>query len=550
MSPEEQQSPVPPQPDLRQRAEELLRATRTDVAKMTDEDVQRLVHELQVHQIELELQNEELRQAQVELAEARDRYADLYEFAPVGYLSVDHDGTIHEANLTAATMLGIDRGALTEEKVSAFVARESQDAFYLHWREVLSSETKHKCEIGMRTAKGRLMAVRLESVAFGPDDDRCCRTAIIDITERKDAEMALRMLNIELGQSLEDSLSELGDRLAELRLLSEAVSSLGEGVMITGSGLDWPETEILFVNDAMCRITGYTRNELYGRTPRVLHGVATDRDVIERTKAELSSGRSLLVELTYDRKDGSPFEVGLIIAPLLDSDGRRTNFVMVHRDITTRKQLEQEVIKAAEEERQRIAHDLHDDLGSLLTGIKLATEAHAGAMDRAGSGDAAKSRTIAQRIGEAIAKTRSIARGLRPVGPDPEDLMDALRGLSLQTEEATGLRCRCECPDPVALDVPMVANHLFRIAQEAVNNAVKHSGGTRITIGLRERDGRVELRVDDDGSGFDRSRDPGGGLGLQIMDFRAQTVNALLRIEQGEGGGTSVICTVARPGRL
>jgi PAS domain S-box-containing protein len=547
MKPEEQQSPPPHRPDLRQRAEELLRTTQTDLADMPGEDVQRLVHELQVHQIELELQNEELREAQVELAESRDRYSDLYEFAPIGYLSLDRDGEIREANLTAATMLEVERGELPGAKVTAFVARESQDDFYLHRREVFSSEAKHVCEIGMRTAGGKLMAVRLECVAYGPEDDRCCRTALIDVTERKEAEMALHMLNIDLGQSLEDSMGELRDRLAELRLLSEAVSSLGEGVMITGSGLDWPETEILFVNDAMCRISGYTRAELFGRTPGILHGAATDQAAMERSKAELSARRSLLVELTNYRKDGSPYQVGLVIAPLLDSNGRRTNFVMVHRDITTRKQLEQEVIKAAEEERQRIAHDLHDDLGSLLTGIKLATEAQAGAMDRAGTGDAGKCRIIAQQVGEAITKTRGIARGLHPVGPEPEDLMDALRGLSRQTEESTELRCRCDCPDPVVLDEPVVANHLFRIVQEAVNNAVKHSGGTGITIALRQQDGTVELRIDDDGSGFDPSRGQDGGLGLHIMHYRAHAVSASLRIEHREGGGTSVVCVVPQP---
>ena len=122
--------------------------------------------------------------------------------------------------------------------------------------------------------------------------------------------------------------------------------------------------------------------------------------------------------------------------------------------------------------------------------------------------------------------------------------MDALRGLSRQTEESTELRCRCDCPDPVVLDEPVVANHLFRIVQEAVNNAVKHSGGTWITIALRKQDGAVELRIDDDGSGFDRSRDQGGGLGLHIMHYRAHAVSASLRIEYREGGGTSVVCVV------
>jgi PAS domain S-box-containing protein len=546
MNPGEQQPSIP---SLRERAERLLRATRADVAEMPQEDVQRLVHELQVHQIELELQNEELRQAQVELADSRDRYADLYEFAPVGYLTLDRDGKIREVNLAAATMLGVGRGDLPGAKISAFVGRESQDDLHLHRREVLSSEEKQVCEIGMRTATGGIMAVRLESVAFGPEDDRCCRTALIDVTARKDAELALQMLNIDLARSLDDSTGELRARLGEVRLLTEAVSALGEGVMITGSDLDWLGSEILFVNAAMCRITGYMRDELVGRTPRILQGAAADRKALDMTMAGVSTGRSCMVELTNYRKDGTAYVVELCITPLSGSEGHGASFVTIHRDITNRKRLEQEVVNAAEEERQRIAHDLHDDLGSLLTGIKLATEAHAEAMARSESGDPGKCRVIARQVSEAIAKTRSIARGLRPVGPDPEDLIGALEGLCRQAMEATDLQCRFECPDPVVLGESVVANHLFRIAQEAVNNAVKYSGGTGITVSLQQRDGELELRVDDDGSGFDPGGAQSSGLGMHIMHYRAHAVNASLRIGQRVGGGTSVVCSVPQFGR-
>ena len=116
---------------LRQRAEALARVSRADVAGMTAADVQRLVQELQVHQIELELQNQELREAQLHLAESRDRYSDLYEFAPVGYLSLGGDGVIREANLTAAGLLARERPLLIGQKLSTFVAAGSQDTLFL-----------------------------------------------------------------------------------------------------------------------------------------------------------------------------------------------------------------------------------------------------------------------------------------------------------------------------------------------------------------------------------------------------------------------------------
>jgi PAS domain-containing protein len=145
--------PVPSK-TLRQRAEDTARTTPPDIMQMKADDVQRLVHELQVHQIELELQNEELREAQVALAEARDRYSDLYEFAPVGYLSVGPDGVIREANLTAAKLLARERASLIGKRLSHFVARQSQNALFLRWREALQSRVRTTCELQAQCAEG------------------------------------------------------------------------------------------------------------------------------------------------------------------------------------------------------------------------------------------------------------------------------------------------------------------------------------------------------------------------------------------------------------
>jgi PAS domain S-box-containing protein len=237
---------------------------------MTSNEVQGLIHELQVHQIELELQNEELRQTQVELAHSRDQYSDLYEFAPMGYVTLDSNGKIQNANLTTAALLGVDRQHLLQARLSDFVNRESQDEFYLHRRAVLSSETRQTCEVRMEGADARGLAIRLESIAFGPEHDRRCRTALIDITEHKVAEETLRLLNIELGTSLADRAGELQQNIKQVKLFTEAVSHLGEGVLITSDKLDWPGPHIVFVNNALCQTTGYTAEELIGQSPRIL----------------------------------------------------------------------------------------------------------------------------------------------------------------------------------------------------------------------------------------------------------------------------------------
>lgn len=132
MAHDELQHELKPPTTLCERAEELLRAKPADVPTMPTEDVQALVHELNVHQMELEIQNEDLRESQAELAHTRDRYADLYEFAPTGNVTLEPDGKILDANLTAATMLGVERQYLLRANIANFVIRESQDDCHLH----------------------------------------------------------------------------------------------------------------------------------------------------------------------------------------------------------------------------------------------------------------------------------------------------------------------------------------------------------------------------------------------------------------------------------
>src|SRR5215471_9610406 len=163
---------------LRQRAEQLMRATRAQILAMPDQQVRTLVYELQVHQIELEVQNEELRQAQIELAESRDRYSDLYEFAPIGYVTLAPRGRIIEANLAAAAMFGVNRADLIGKDMYDFVVRESRDHCYLHLRAAFDSNTKQICELNMRRKDGTPLIVCLHSLTqqSATTQTELCRT--------------------------------------------------------------------------------------------------------------------------------------------------------------------------------------------------------------------------------------------------------------------------------------------------------------------------------------------------------------------------------------
>jgi PAS domain S-box-containing protein len=164
------------------------------------EALERTLHELQVHQIELELQNEELGRIQVELDAARRRYFDLYELAPVGYFTLNGAGVIVEVNLTATALLGLPRDMLTARPFSRFVLQDDQDPYYLHRKQLLETGAPQQLELRMVKRDGGVFWAHLEAVAaIAPDGTTVCRLAVSDVTARREAEAE----QARLGQQLQ-----------------------------------------------------------------------------------------------------------------------------------------------------------------------------------------------------------------------------------------------------------------------------------------------------------------------------------------------------------
>ncbi|HSO71586.1 MAG TPA: PAS domain S-box protein, partial [Thermodesulfobacteriota bacterium] len=176
--------------ELRRRAEARLREDRKKGAPgPTEEDTQRLVHELQVHQIELEMQNEELRRSRVEVEAGLERYTELYDFAPVGYLTLGRDGTIRQVNLTGAQLLGGERARLPGRRFGVLVAEPDRVSFHAFLEKVFASPAKEECEVALlKKGKGPL-TVHITGTAS--QDGQECRVMIEDITGRKQVEEAL-----------------------------------------------------------------------------------------------------------------------------------------------------------------------------------------------------------------------------------------------------------------------------------------------------------------------------------------------------------------------
>jgi PAS domain S-box-containing protein len=186
---------------LRRQAEEAARGGKAALSAeliepLSTEEARRLLHELQVHQIELEMQNKELRRAQEELEASRARYFDLYDLAPVGYITLSDKGLIEEANLTAAKLLGVNRGALANQPISRFVLKEDQDVYYLHRKRLLETGEPQACELRMVKGGETAFWVRLEATA-----EPVHRVVISDITRRKRDEEENARLETQLRQA-------------------------------------------------------------------------------------------------------------------------------------------------------------------------------------------------------------------------------------------------------------------------------------------------------------------------------------------------------------
>jgi diguanylate cyclase (GGDEF)-like protein/PAS domain S-box-containing protein len=210
---------------VRNEAEEKLRQQTERLKGISMLDMQDLVHELGTHQIELEMQNEELRRAQEELEASRSRYADLYDTAPTGYFTLDRDGLILEVNLTGSGLLGEDRRRLINKPFSVFVIKDDLDTFRAHLKETLVRETRQIGEIRIRRKDGSVAPVQLQSIAAeGPGGNSTfCRTAAIDITERKRMEEAIR------HQALHDPLTHLPNRLLLMDILAIELAKARRG---------------------------------------------------------------------------------------------------------------------------------------------------------------------------------------------------------------------------------------------------------------------------------------------------------------------------------
>ena len=298
-------------------------------------------------------------------------------------------------------------------------------------------------------------------------------------------------------------------------------------------------------NEGAGKLTGYPVDEVLGQHfSRFWPSDEIDAEKPAQALAEAAAQGSCKHEGLRVRQDGSRFWAMTTLTALRDGDGRLTGFSRVIHDITDRKRLENEIVEAEERERRRIGRDLHDVLGQDLTGIAfLAKELEEDLAGRSARESPQAARIVAL-ANQAVERAKSLAQGLCPIGLSSGGLLTALRQLAGEVAEVFGVQCDLLAEESLAIADDSVTLHLYRIAQEATSNAIKHGHAKRVTISLKAEGNENVLGVEDNGCGIADQLPEEGGMGLAVMEYRATTIGGTLRVVRLGEHGTRVTCSV------
>lgn len=270
-----------------------------------------------------------------------------------------------------------------------------------------------------------------------------------------------------------------------------------------------------------------------------------DRERVRQvTNKTVETGVPFEMEFRLTRPDGAVRYLQSMGEPVRDGEGRLIRLIGTVLDVTERKELQQEILQISELERRRIGHDLHDGICQHLAGIELMCQALEQELTKRSKPAARQASNIAQHVRQAIHHARGVARGLSPVAVEENGLMVALQDLAENIRQMFKVDCVFRCDHHVLIRDNSTAVHLFRIAQEAVSNAIKHGRAGRIEIHLASLPDRVVLGVSDDGAGLEATPPAHRGMGLRVMQYRADVIKGSLVIQKNANGGTTVACSV------
>lgn len=565
---------------LRRRAEEKLREQAAAPAAGADkvnsaDDARRLLHELQVHQVELEMQNAELRHARDELEAALDSYTDLYDFAPVGYFTLSREGMIRQVNLTGSCMVGVERSHLVGRSFRLLVAMPSRVGFERFLQQIFASQSKQSGDFEIHDKDQVLRAVNIEAQC--QLNGQVCRIALVDITERKkaeeiqrrneslfhtlidqaplgvyviDSDFRLLQVNSKAMPVFKDVHPLIGrdfteiNRLLWSRRVSEPIIGIFRNTLETGEAYVSPEFAEMRRDTGAQEIYEWQTHRI--TLPSGAFGLAVFfNDITERVRVEaerreleaLSYSNAILKQEILHRE-----KVEKSLLKTKKEQGRLLKLSHVQKDKL--RDLSRQILQAQEEERKRISRELHDIIAQALVGINV----HVAALRKGTNEDAARFQREIDATQALVEKSVEIvhqfSRELRPTVLDDLGLIPALQSLMKNYMEDTGVRPSLkvfaaieECGGPIR-------TALYRVIQESLTNVARHAKASQVDVSIQCDNGVVRMEVKDNGQGFEAAGVLNGKtrnrIGLLGMRERIEMVGGTFEVDSGPACPTTI----------
>ena len=465
--------------------------------------------------------------------QSEERFSKAFRASPDGLVvSSAADGAIREVNDSFLGIFGLQRHEAIGRR-STELGLFVDPADRARVLDLLKRDGRVRdFEVGVRRRGGDVRTARISVEAMDVAGEPSILTIIRDITDRRRAEEARRE--------------------SETRLSAVVGTAVDAIVTIDDRGI------IDSANPATERLFGYSHDELVGRNVGMLMPEPYQAEHDGYIEDYLRTGSARVIgigrEVVGRRKDGSTFPLDLSVSEF-SVRGRRMFTGIIH-DITTRRRLEREILEASASEQRRIGHELHDGLCQQLTGAAFSAEILARKLQAKAPDAVPAARKLADEIDQAITQARTLARGLNPMEVHADALAAALDDLAGKISSTFGVTCRFlrrGDGEGVPGDNNTAATHLYRIAQEAISNAIRHGGAKKIEVTLRAEGGSLSLSVADDGKGFDphdgaaAPQEKPAGIGLQTMSYRAKMISGILDVRPGRRGGVVVVtCSIPR----